>query len=202
MKITSFIPQALMPAISLLVFSFFTCETHAMASLAKHYVLFSNISGTITIDGKPVSNARVVRRVRKAHTTNDDLIDETTTDESGYFNMPVIRQKSIAAAIFPMAFGAPQEIHVYYEGMKHKIWSGGKTDPAENAEARGKPLVVSCDLASEEKMITVNGGTIFTKCDWDVEPDVEEPLMSPEEIEEFKRRNEEELKKQRETNNG
>ena len=169
-----------------------------MAPLAKHYVLFSNISGTITIDGKPVRNARVIRRVRKAHTANDDLIDETTTDDTGYFNMPVIRQKSIMAGLLPMAFGAPQEVHVYHEGMKHKIWSGGKIDPAENAEARGKPLVVSCDLANEEKMITVNRGTIFTKCEWDVEPDLEEPFITPEREEELRRYNEKIEREQKE----
>ena len=172
----------------------FSCEASAMAPLAKHYVLFSEISGTITIDGRPVANSRVVRRVRKAHTVDTDLTDETTTDEHGYFAMPALKQKSLMATFLPMAFGVPQELFVHYDGMEHKIWSASKMDPSDKAESKGKPLVVACDLTNEKKMIRVSGGTIFSKCQWDVEPDVEEPLMTPDEIEEFKRRNEEERK--------
>ena len=142
--------------------------------------------------GKPVANAKVVREVLKAHTYDDYLTDETSTDEHGYFTMPAVRQKSILAKLFWMDFGVSQEIHVIHEGMKHEIWSGVKNDPAENAESRGKPLVVSCELTRERSMITVNRGTIFGKCTWDVEPDEEKPLMTPEEIEHFKKRNEEE----------
>ena len=190
MKITSFLPQALMPTISLLVLFLITCETHAMASLAKHYVLFSNISGTITIDGKPLSNAKVVRTVRKAHTTDTELTDETTTDVNGYFSMPAIRQKSVAATFLPMAFGTPQLLHVYHKGTKQEIWSGTKMDPAENAEANGKPLVVECDLTNERKRFRVSGSSIYTKCRWNIVEDVEEPFLSPEREKELRELNE------------
>jgi len=61
-------------------------------------------------------------------------------------------------------------------GKNYDIWAGVKRKEAENVEARGKPLVVECDLAREPSNIRVEGGVYITMCSWDVEPDEQSPF--------------------------
>lgn len=128
--------------------------------------LFSNISGVIHLDGKPVTNALVKRKVE----FSDLKEDETRTDETGYFELPAIFDRTITKHL-PQEFTAGQEIIVHYQNKEYSIWSGVKRKYEENSEARGKPLVVSCELNSERKFIQVNNQPIFSLCTWDVEPD-------------------------------
>ncbi|NQZ25299.1 MAG: hypothetical protein HRT55_03180 [Colwellia sp.] len=45
-------------------------------------------------------------------------------------------------------------------------------DSTANYEARGNPLVVSCELSLEEEIIiAINNNVIVSRCTWDVEPD-------------------------------
>lgn len=71
----------------------------------------------------------------------------------------------------PQEFVASQELSVHYQGKYYRIWGSIKRNPLENTEARGKPLVVTCELSAEERSIVVNRVPIHTLCVWDVEPD-------------------------------
>ncbi len=144
--------------------------------------LFSAISGVITLNGKPVKNAQLKRIVGKAH-AQGKVTDETTTDENGYFSMPAVFDKVLLAKVLPMEFSVPQEIFVYYEGKEYDIWSGVKRKREENSESRGKPLVVKCELEGERKRISVNDNLIYTRCNWDVEPDPPMVFDPPEDDE-------------------
>ncbi len=70
----------------------------AFADIGK-VCLFSEISGVITLDGKPVANAKLVRTVNK----EKDITDETTTDDKGYFKMPAVYERTITKFL-PMEF--------------------------------------------------------------------------------------------------
>ena len=133
--------------------------------------LFSAMSGVITLDGKPVSGALLKRTVDHQRPKSD----ETHTDENGYFEFPAFNERTICKFL-PMEFVVGQKIIVHYQGKEYKMWSGVKRKPEENVESRGKPLVVRCELNSEEKLIEVNYGPIFSLCTWDVEPD---PRLDP-----------------------
>ena len=128
--------------------------------------LFSKISGIIKLNGQVVSNAKLIRTVN----LSKDIVDETITNESGRFELPVIYTQTISKYL-PQEFSASQKIVVYYAGKEYRIWSAVKRKPQENIESRGKPLIVKCELNSEETMIKVNNGPIFSLCTWDVEPD-------------------------------
>ncbi len=128
--------------------------------------IFSAISGVITLNGQPVANAKVIRTASKER----DHQDETTTDENGHFAFPPMYERSIAKYL-PMEFVASQEIMVEYKNKSYKLWSGVKWKPEENAESRGKPLVVQCQLEIDDKYISVDGSKFFTLCTWDVKPD-------------------------------
>lgn len=126
--------------------------------------LFSGMSGVIEMDGKPAANVRLVR-------TAESKVDETTTDENGYFEFPSVFERTIAKYL-PQEFAASQKIVAHYQGREIDVWVGVKRKPEEHVESRGKPLVVHCELGLEvENLIQVNNSPIFSRCTWDVEPD-------------------------------
>jgi hypothetical protein len=130
--------------------------------------LFSKMTGVVNLNGKPVANVRLVRTINY----NKDIVDETVTDENGNFEFPAVFRNNYAGKILPMEFVASQLIIAHHEGKEYEMWSGVKRKPEENAESRGKPLVVSCELGLEEKYhIWVNNSPISSLCKWNVEPD-------------------------------
>ncbi len=128
--------------------------------------LFSEMSGVLTVDGKPAPHVRLVRTAK----WQTEQKDETVTDAQGRFYFPAMTERTVAKFL-PMEFMAPQQIHAHYKDEEIRIWGGVKRDPTLNAESKGDPLVVRCDLHSEEKYIEVSGGIVFSLCEWDVEPD-------------------------------
>lgn len=128
--------------------------------------LFSAISGVITLDGKPVANARLVRTGDR----DGPKIDETMTDSQGNFAFPAMHERTIAKFL-PQEFVASQKIIVHYDNKQYEMWSAVKRQPEENVESRGKPLVVKCELNAEQQLIIVNGSPIHSLCVWDVEAD-------------------------------
>lgn len=129
--------------------------------------LFSKISGVIKLDGKPVPNARLVRIANRS----GEKTDEAVTDAHGFFEFPAVFERTITKFL-PQEFVVKQEIFVHYNQKKYEIWAGVKRKPEENAESRGKALIVECELNSEKKFIQVNNSPIISLCTWDVEPDV------------------------------
>jgi hypothetical protein len=126
------------------------------------------MTGVVNLNGKPVANVRLVRTINY----NKDIVDETVTDENGNFEFPAVFRNNYAGKILPMEFVASQLIIAHHEGKEYEMWSGVKRKPEENAESRGKPLVVSCELGLEEKYhIWVNNSPISSLCKWNVEPD-------------------------------
>lgn len=128
--------------------------------------LFSAMSGTITLNGIPVTNARLVRTGDR----DGPIVDETFTDENGYFEFPPMLERTITK-LLPQEFVASQKIIVHYHDKKYEMWSSVKRAPEENTESRGKALVVTCELNAEQTFIVINRVPIHSLCSWDVETD-------------------------------
>ena len=139
---------------------------------AGRVCLFSEMSGVITLNGEPAAGARLVRTVE----LSKPISDETTTDEDGHFHFPAAYERTITKYL-PQEFVSDQDIYVHYNGQEYHMWSSVKRSPDENTESRGKPLVVSCELNSEETMIFVDRVSIFSLCTWDVVPDPQESIF-------------------------
>ena len=120
--------------------------------------LFSAMSGVITLDGKPVANARLVRTVSREGVRTD----ETTTDSKGNFTFPAMFERTVTKYL-PQEFVASQEITAHLNKKEHKIWVGVKRSPSENSESRGKPLAVKCDLNSETTTVFIDQAVYITK---------------------------------------
>jgi hypothetical protein len=127
--------------------------------------LFSAMSGVITLDGKPVANARLVRKAEHGAKS-----DEATTDKEGNFKFPAMYKRTVAKYL-PQEFVVHQEIVVSYNNKEYQLWEGVKGAPEENVESKGKPLVVKCELNREVNHLSFGGSVFFTLCTWDVESD-------------------------------
>lgn len=155
----------------LLLLFIFSYGVHAVSDKK---CLFSEMRGVVNFNGKPASNVRLVRKIKNKQ------YDETVTDEKGEFHFPVAYQKSSLFDLLPSEFVVKQEIIAYMKNKEYIMWSGSKRVPEENAESRGKPLVVSCELSQKEpELIIVNHGPIFSLCKWDVEEDIIESSDNP-----------------------
>lgn len=139
-------------------------------SIGEKLYLMSEISGTITLNGEPAAGATLRRIVGKAH-SRAQVTDETTADDKGFFHLPAVTERKLIHKIFPMEFVVPSEIYVTYQGKEYFIWTSTKREPEKNTENKGKPLVVQCELTSEEKGFMVDGSFFTTICVWDVEFD-------------------------------
>lgn len=144
-----------------------TCDGANMkVSDVGRVCLFSKMSGVIKVDSIPVSGLKLIRAVDYSGLKSD----ETATNSEGYFEFPVIYDRSIKK-LLPQEFSVSQSIVAEYEGKEYKIWTAVKRIPDENSESRGKELIVECELNQEERLIKVNNSPIFSLCVWDVEPD-------------------------------
>lgn len=151
----------------LLIFSY---GVYAMSEKA---CLFSGMSGVVNYKGKPAVNVRLLRKIEG----KDE--DETVTDENGYFEFSPIYQKKSLLRLLPTEFVIKQDIIAFTGSDEINIWDGVKRSKEENAESRGKPLVVKCELTQEkQKLVIVNEGPIFSLCTWDVEADEERVIDS------------------------
>ncbi|MCP4323308.1 MAG: carboxypeptidase regulatory-like domain-containing protein [Alteromonadales bacterium] len=154
-------------SILLLLFSY------GVYAVGDKKTLFSEMTGIVNFEGKPAENVRLLRRIE-----NKDY-DETITDEKGAFHFPTAYKKSSLFGFLAVEFIARQDIIAYRDGKEYEMWDAVKRVPEENSEARGKPLVVTCELTSEMTLIHVNYGSIFSLCTWDVEPDEKIDMSSP-----------------------
>ncbi|MCA6128437.1 hypothetical protein AI19_02580 [Thalassolituus oleivorans 4BN06-13] len=159
---------------SLLVFLTLSLSASGALSMSlfepKKVCLFSAISGVITLNGEPAKGAHVKRIVEKFYSSGHNT-DETMTDDNGYFELPAVFDQSFLGKFLPGEFSIPQQIFVTYGGEEYPVWQGVKRTIEENAESRGKPLEVQCELIKPLEAIWVNGGGYVTSCTWDVEPD-------------------------------
>lgn len=137
--------------------------------------LFSAISGTITLNGKPVGNARIKR-------VSDERVDESKTDENGYFTMPSIFANPIFSFIsrfIPGQFVSPQKLYVYVDGMEYQLLEGIKRKENELSESRGRTWVISCELSDDPIRFRIDGNAFSSRCKWDAEHDRKMEILPP-----------------------
>lgn len=138
--------------------------------IGEKLYLMSEISGIITLNGAPAAGAMLKRQISKA-CSRSYVTDETTTDNNGYFALPAVIQRKVFTGLIPAEFVVPSEIHVTYQDTEYFIWTSTKRKPEQNAENRGKPLIVQCELTNEERGFFISGTPITTICIWDAEVD-------------------------------
>lgn len=144
----------------------FTIEGVSMSLFSKsdeEVVLFSEMEGHITFDGKPVPNIKIERRVNWKDDVGEK--DYFETDDKGYFLLPEIKMNLKLSGFSQFVVG--QEIKVFYKETEKFIWSMGKRAKYKYGELEGIPINFSCELTDEDKPMRLKNGLLVTKCKWD-----------------------------------
>jgi len=89
----------------------------ALFDFFKIYV-FSDVNGTVLLEGKPVQGAEIIRTAD--HEEDKVYTDSTTTDANGHFSLPPISTYSLR----PIMLGTiiRQEIIIRYDGKEYLAW--------------------------------------------------------------------------------
>ncbi|MGE8217989.1 Nickel uptake substrate-specific transmembrane region [compost metagenome] len=117
-------------------------------ALFKTLYLFSEVHGTVLLDGKPVQGVEVEQDYhwrwggQKRTTT-------VTTDAQGRFHFAEVTGRSWTAGLLPHEPVIVQRITLRYQGKEHKGWFMAKHNYDRLGEVPGRPLNVVCDLADE-----------------------------------------------------
>ena len=144
----------------------YSAEGVAMSFFTKpeeEIVLGSPMEGKLTLHGKPVVGARMVRWITWKDETGET--DTTYINEDGRFNLPVIKVKAKLNKI--VQFVAHQEINVSYKGNQYQIWVMGKFGKGMFSELNGKPINFRCELTDEIRRVETDDGLLGTSCKWD-----------------------------------
>ncbi|MEO9529734.1 DUF6795 domain-containing protein [Roseibium sp.] len=107
-------------------------------------VLFSEVSGTVVLDGKPVEGARVVQITlwSKPGAVPENTV---TTDKNGQFSFPEISRSAGFSNLVPGEITIVQKINIEFDGKEYRGWLNTKTNYEREGE-RNRPLRFICDL--------------------------------------------------------
>lgn len=139
---------------------------------AASYFISSPLEGIVLNNGKPVSNVRIVRRLRW-NGNDDGLTQEFITDETGFFSMPAHEEILSIGAL--EQFVGKTNIDVENGAAMENIWFSAKTHPDLNSEYDTPPRDLICDLSNADLGVSINSGTCLTKCRWVNMPEAGDP---------------------------
>lgn len=110
-------------------------------------VLFSEITGKVILDGKPVEKAEIIQKVLIDH--NNSITNSMTTSSDGIFHFPQIERNKRIIDFLPAQFAIGQEILIHFDEKEITGWIYTKSDPEPNSEASGNKFELLCDLGAE-----------------------------------------------------
>lgn len=132
--------------------------------------LYSEVSGVVTLNGKPVAGAEVIRKAwwpdEKLHT------DTITTDAQGKFHFAPMYVFSLLSQYVPAEVVIEQQMLIRYQSKDYPAWSGAKRDfDVKNEFEDSKPRTLICELTEEpvikgEKFGLRTAHSIETICKW------------------------------------
>ncbi len=135
---------------------------------AEPYVIASPMEGILMKDGKPLPNAKIIRKLRW-NGNDEGFVSEFYTDDEGFFSLP-IHEESLALGILNQ-FVAKTELQIDHDGSNHEIWYSSKLSPEIHAETDGALEQLTCDIHNEELAVPMGPTAILTKCRWSNMPE-------------------------------
>ncbi|MBI3561655.1 MAG: carboxypeptidase regulatory-like domain-containing protein [Gammaproteobacteria bacterium] len=112
--------------------------------------LFSDVHGVVTLQGKPVAGAEIIRSGALNEENGKAFSDIAFTDEQGHFHFNAKFVHSLVAVI-PMEPLVPQKILIRYQGREYLAWSMNKRRYVENAEL-DKPIRLACEITNPDEV--------------------------------------------------
>lgn len=124
--------------------------------------LFSEVNGAITLDGKPVAGAEVVRT---AILNDKTYTDTVTTDAQGRYHFDARFTKSMNS-ILPVEPFIPQLVTIRFNNQEYPGWKMNKRNYDVNGEI-DQPLNLSCELSEQPDVKEQKiGPNVFGLCKW------------------------------------
>ena len=136
----------------------YTCQVQAMGFLdVFKIVVFSEVSGVVTLDGSPVEGAEVVRVAD--HEEDKVYTDRTITDNNGKFYFKEISVFSMR----PLMLGTiiRQKIIIKYKEMEYLAWKTIKHNNHNYGELNDKgvenpvKLNLLCELTGDQEKFEI-----------------------------------------------
>jgi hypothetical protein len=159
-------------AVLLGLLALFSVEVGAMGLFDFMKVcLFSEVKGVVTLEGKPVVRAELVRTAKIGEKTH---ADRTTTDENGRFQFPAMYTHSVYK-IAPVEPYIDQKIKILADGKEFLAWNVDKRNYDLDGELRHydsgvqvnvKPNI-RCELSTEERGKRFGARVLWGVCELD-----------------------------------
>lgn len=128
--------------------------------------LFSAISGTVTLHGKPLPHITITRSAN--YWNKDNHTDSTITDAKGQFHFAamMVNSRHISQSMNPIIF---ERIIIHHNGEEYLGWRTTRGDIQPNIElGRNKPIPeLSCELSNKSKIKDVKySHPVSGICSW------------------------------------
>lgn len=115
-------------------------------AFTKTLYLFSEVQGTVLLDGQPVQGVDVEQEYFW-HWGDVTRTRTVTTDAQGRFHFPEVTGRSWTAGLLPHEPVINQRITLRYQGQQHKGWLHSKHNYDRFGEPPGRVLTLVCDLS-------------------------------------------------------
>ena len=124
--------------------------------------LFSEVNGVVTLNGKPVVGAEVIRT---AELNDKAYSDTTTTDGQGRYHFDARFTKSVNS-ILPVEPFIPQTLVIRANKQEFPGWKMNKRNYSVNGEI-DQPLNLTCELSDQPELKEQRiGPNVFGLCKW------------------------------------
>lgn len=130
---------------------------NAMGFFGTNY-LFSDVNGTVVMNGVPVEGADVTQVTLWKKAGNLPVV-KSTTDSQGRFSFPAITRSAGVSNLIPGEIAIVQKINISFNGNDYRGWLNTKHNFDKEGE-RGRPLQFLCELTH----VPANTGDDFGVC--------------------------------------
>ncbi len=113
------------------------------------WVMFSEVNGTVLLDGKPVEGAELFQKAERSADERKNRTQTAITNKDGVFRLPAIDRRMGLRAWIPMQPAVHQTIVIRYRGVEYEGWMHVKLSYEANTELDGRPLNLVCELTGE-----------------------------------------------------
>ena len=114
-------------------------------------------------DGKPLANTKVIRRLRW-NGNEDGVVDEFTTDDKGYFLLPVYEKKLSLSSM--TEFVGKVELFAISESDDNFFWYSVKRSEELYSDFDGPLVDLVCDLEKPDITVEMKEFPGITRCRW------------------------------------
>lgn len=125
----------------------------------KNWVLFSEVHGTVLMQGKPVEGAEVIETARMSGDDAKNRVQRAVTGADGTFHFPaIVKQLGLLWRLLPGQPVVNQSIVIRFDGVEYEGWKHGKLTFAANTELDGQPLDFVCELTDKPDVVGTHYG--------------------------------------------